>query len=196
MGESKLNINSPFKVTVRTANAIFRGGCVTTGRALFIDRRLYVNSDPNRQLAMVGCSAQAEGPIVFSTPQGRKQGRKNKSCFSSSTRMPVCIHSPGSVPVLLASTPYILCILPGSVRCLLQEDTCSRIQMPTAQFAFPVPPVCSFNTGCLHTHTAFFLWPLFCLSDYAAGSRLRLTHVCVLCVWLVLKFGLFTRSLT
>lgn len=48
MGESKLNIKSQFKVTMRIANAIFGGRVgkegVNTCRVLFIDRKLYVNS--------------------------------------------------------------------------------------------------------------------------------------------------------
>lgn len=81
MGESKLNINSLFKVTVRTANAIFRGGCVSTSRVLFIDRRLYVNSDWTAQCAMVGCSIQAKVAYCFLNPAGKKTGERTSPVF-------------------------------------------------------------------------------------------------------------------
>lgn len=75
MGESKLNIKSQFKVTMRIANAIFGGmgrEGVNTCRVLFIDRRLYVNSWQS------AAAFKLKWPVVFSSLQGRKQERKEE----------------------------------------------------------------------------------------------------------------------
>lgn len=184
---------------MRTANAIFRRGCVTTGRALFIDRRLYVNSDPSRQLALVGCSAQAEVAYCFLNPTGKKTGEKEQVLFSlfhtharlyTFSRLRSCS---SCLPLLVSSAFYQA---QSGAFCKRTPALGSKCPLPSLHFRSLLSAHLTLGA---FTHTAFFLWRLFCLSDYAAGSlwaRLGLTHVCVLCMWLVLKFGLFTQSLT
>lgn len=163
MGESKLNINSPFKVTVRTATAIFRGGCVSTSRVLFIDRRLYVNSDHPCSLQWWAVQFKLKWPIVFSSPLGRKHWRKNNYCFSSSICILVYIHSLTSVPFLLAHHSLTPIFLSASVRCFLLEDIFG-IQVPTALLGLSATRLCSLYIEHIHTAAFFSLATLLPLT--------------------------------
>lgn len=106
MGESKLNINSEFKATMRTANAIFRGGCVNTCRALFTDRRLYVNWQ-SALLSRVCCPTQAEGAYCFLFPAGKKARERERTGIVFPLP-PVCL----SMYTLTLQSPFSLTITP------------------------------------------------------------------------------------
>ena len=98
-------------------------GCVRARRALFIDRRRYVNSDSGQLLSVVGCPTQARAAYCLHIPAGKKAKEKerNKPGFPLlHTRLSVASHPHVSasrlLPHHLLHPVHSLRLIPGHLQ--------------------------------------------------------------------------------